>query len=50
MDGANAVVTIWCCDDFQVDPLHKIHGKVGGCEGSGVIWVADLPRSKLLIV
>jgi len=27
-----------------------MHEGVGGCEGPGVIEVADLPRAKLLIV
>jgi len=27
-----------------------MHEGVGGCEGPRVIWAADLPRAKLLIV
>ena len=30
--------------------IYKMHEGVGVCEGPGVVWAADLPRTKLLIV
>ena len=51
MNDVIMIVIMYYCDGFQVHRFIKcIHEGVRGCEGPRVIWAADLPRAKLLIV